>query len=163
MRVSAASRRMSRSAAYCRGIDWRFTIMVGCFVRGELRAVAELRTEPKVWPGEGELAVSVEKEFQGQGFGSGVVRRIMTVARNRSLRRLMLICMISNRRMQAIVRKFLGKLECDSGEATGWIEMPWPNQVSLMQEALDNSAAWSTACSTSGRASRKKQAVPSAA
>ena len=27
-------------AAYCRGIDWRFTIMVGCFVRGELRAVA---------------------------------------------------------------------------------------------------------------------------
>ena len=25
-----------------------------------LRAVAELRTEPKVWPGEGELAVSVE-------------------------------------------------------------------------------------------------------
>ena len=53
----------------------------------------------------------------------------------------MLICMISNRRMQAIVRKFLGQLECDNGEATGWIELPWPNQVSLMQEALDNSAA----------------------
>ena len=125
---------------YCHGIDWRFTIMVGCFVRGELRAVAELRTEPKVWPGEGELAVSVEREFQGQGFGTGVVRRIMTVARNRAIRRLMLICMINNRRMQAIVHKFLGKLESDSGEATGWIELPWPNQVSLMQEAIDGAA-----------------------
>ena len=73
IRVSAASRRMKSITTYCHGIDWRFTIMVGCFVRGELRAVAELRTEPKVWPGEGELAVSVEKEFQGQGIGSGVV------------------------------------------------------------------------------------------
>ena len=126
---------------YCRGIDWRFTIMVGCFVRGELRAVAELRTEPKVWPGEGELAVSVEPGFQNQGLGSGVIQRILTVARNRTVRRLVLICLISNRRMQAIVRKFLGTLECDMGEATGWIEMPWPNQLSLMQEALDNSAA----------------------
>ena len=137
--------------------------MVGCFVRGELRAVAELRTEPKVWPGEGELAVSVEKEFQGQGVGSGVVRRIMTVSRNRSLRRVMLICMISNRRMQAIVRKFLGKLECDSGEATGWIELPWPNQVSLMQEALDSSAALVNGVLDQWQAKPEEAAVPSAA
>ena len=137
--------------------------MVGCFVRGELRAVAELRTEPKVWPGEGELAVSVEKEFQGQGFGSGVVRRIMTVSRNRSLRRLMLICMINNRRMQAIVRKFLGKLECDSGEATGWIEMPWPNQVSLIQEMLDNSAALVNGVLDQWQGRPEEEAVPSAA
>jgi ribosomal protein S18 acetylase RimI-like enzyme len=149
--------------AYCQGIDWRFTIMVGCFVRGELRAVAELRTEPKVWPGEGELAVSVEREFQGQGIGSGVVRRIMTVSRNRSLRRLMLICMISNRRMQAIVRKFLGKLECDMGEATGWIEMPWPNQLSLMQEALDNSAALVNGVLDQWQAKPEELPVPSAA
>src|SRR5688572_7070198 len=109
MPVSVASRRTRRSTATAAASTGAcFTIMVGCFVRGELRAVAELRTEPKVWPGEGELAVSVEKGFQGHGFGSGVVRRIMTVARNRSLRRLMLICMINNRRMQAIVRKFLG-------------------------------------------------------
>src|SRR4051812_19070801 len=65
---------------HCRRIDWRFTIIVGCFVRGELRAAAELRTEPKVWPGEGELAVSVEREFQNQGLGSGVIGRIMTIA-----------------------------------------------------------------------------------
>ena len=126
---------------YCRGIDWRFTIMVGCFVRGELRAVAELRTEPKVWPGEGELAVSVEPGFQNQGLGSGVIQRILTVARNRTVRRLVLICLISNRRMQAIVRKFLGNLESECGEVTGRIELPWPNQMSLLQEALDSGTA----------------------
>ena len=126
---------------YCRGIDWRFTIMVGCFVRGELRAVAELRTEPKVWPGEGELAVSVEPGFQNQGLGSGVIQRILTVARNRTVRRLVLICLISNRRMQAIVRKFLGNLESECGEVIGRIELPWPNQMSLLQEALDSGTA----------------------
>ncbi|EWY37512.1 GCN5 family acetyltransferase [Skermanella stibiiresistens SB22] len=128
-------------AVHCQGIDWRFTIMVGCFVRGELRAVAELRTEPKVWPGEGELAVSVERDFQNQGLGSGVVRRILTVARNRAIRRLVLICLIGNRRMQAVVRKFLGKLDSEHGEVTGRIELPWPSQMSLLQEALDSGSA----------------------
>jgi GNAT superfamily N-acetyltransferase len=128
-------------AVYCRGIDWRFTIMVGCFVRGELRAVAELRTEPKIWPGEGELAVSVERDFQNQGLGSGVVRRILTAARNRAIRRLVLICLMSNRRMQAVVRKFLGELDSEHGEVTGRIELPWPSQMSLLQEALDSGSA----------------------
>src|SRR4051794_32110736 len=117
-------------ADYCHGIDWRFAIMVGCFVRGELRAVAELRTEPKAWPGEGELALSVEQGFQNQGIGWGVMPRIVTAARNRGIRRLFLVCMMNNRRMQVITRKFLGKLECDEGEMTGWIELPWANQVS---------------------------------
>ena len=75
----------------------------------------------------------------------------------------MLICMISNRRMQAIVRKFLGKLECDSGEATGWIELPWPNQVSLMQEALDSSAALVNGVLDQWQGKPEEVAVPSAA
>jgi hypothetical protein len=65
--------------------------------------------------------------------------------------------------MQAIVRKFLGKLECDNGEATGWIEMPWPNQVSLMQEALDNSAALVNGVLDQWRGRLEEEAVPSAA
>jgi GNAT superfamily N-acetyltransferase len=130
-----------RIAEHCQRIDWRFAIIVGCFVRGELRAAAELRTEPKIWPGEGELALSVEPEFQNQGLGSGLMRRILTIARNRGIRSLTLICLIGNRRMQALTRRFLGELEAEGGEAVGRISLRLPNQLSLLQEAVDRGTA----------------------
>jgi len=52
-----------------------------------------------------------------------------------------MICLIGNRRMQAVTRKFSGQLESETGEVTGRIELPLPNQLSLLQEAIDNGAA----------------------
>jgi GNAT superfamily N-acetyltransferase len=126
---------------YCRGIDWRFVIIVGCFVDGTLRAVAEVRTDPKVWPGEGELAVSVEPGFQGRGLGKGAVQRVMTMARNRAIRSLTVVCLPGNRRMQAIVRDFDGALRLEEGEAVGRLNLGWPDRTSLLAEAIDISAA----------------------
>ncbi len=126
---------------YCNGIDWRFAVIIGCFVDGTLRAVAEVRTDPKAWPGEGELAVSVEPGFQGRGLGKGAVQRVMTAARNRAVRSLIVICLPGNRRMQAIVRDFKGALRLEDGEVVGRLDLGWPDRTSLLAEAIDVSAA----------------------
>lgn len=126
---------------HCEGMDWRSTLVVGCFIGGELRAALELRTDSAPWPEEAELALSVEHSWQRQGAGAALMRRALIVARNRRIRRIHMICQISNRRMQALARKFDGVIERDGGEASGAIELSRPNQVSLMLEMLDDGTA----------------------
>ncbi len=122
-------------AAHVRRIDWSRTVVLAALVRGEVRAAAELRRDDR----GGELAVSVERAWQNQGLGTALTRRILTIARNRRVRDLLMYCLPDNRRMQAIARKLMGPCVFDGGEVTSTVTLPAPNSLSLAQEALDQS------------------------
>lgn len=123
-------------SGHVRRIDWTRTVVAVAIVRGEVRAAAELRRDERHG---GELAVSVERAWQNQGLGTALTRRILTAARNRRVRGLMMYCLPDNRRMQAIARKLMGPCVFDGGEVTSTVTLSAPNSLSLAQEALDYS------------------------
>ncbi len=129
-------------AEYCRKVDWFRSVIIGCFIDGTLRGVAELRfDDPRVgW--RSELAVTVEGAWQNQRIGTELLRRSITVCRNRAIRSIYMICLVENRRMQRIARRFDGDLVFNEGEAEAQVALPFPDQFTLLHEALEDSAAW---------------------
>lgn len=130
---------------YCRRVDWLSTVLIGAFIDGEVRGVAELR-----WlePGSGwraELAVTVEDAWQDQGLGTELLRRAIIHARNRGLKSLYMICLTDNRRMQAIARKFEGDLSFEGSQVEADIRVPFPTQMSLLAEVLGDGVAFAAA------------------
>ncbi|WP_448202553.1 GNAT family N-acetyltransferase [Azospirillum sp. sgz302134] len=130
---------------HCDGLDWGRTILLGAFIQGELRAAVELCTDRLIWPDRAELAVSVEKGLQGKRVGTTLLRRALTVARNRSIRQVHMICLSDNVRMRALSRRFGGRMELEGGEFTVTFALPLPDQFSLAQEALEDGAGALTA------------------
>lgn len=126
---------------HCQDLDWRYTILVGCFVKGTLRGAVELRTDPKLWADNAELAITVERGCQGHGIGRELMRRSLTVARNRSLRHVHMMCLRDNRRMMALAREFGGRVMIEEGEFLTDFALPWPNQASYMVEAIEDGHA----------------------
>lgn len=119
---------------HCSRLDWLQSVVIGCFDAGVLRGAAEL------WLGRApearaELAITVERDWQGEGIGTDLLRRALVLARNRSARSLYMLCLLDNRRMQHIARKFEGSLSLLDGQAEADILVPFPTQLSLWQEA----------------------------
>ncbi len=127
---------------HCRRIDWFRTVAIGCFIDGILRAAAELRLDDPRIGWRCEVAVTVEGAWQSQGHGTELLRRSITVCRNRAIRSIYMICLLENRRMQHIARRFEGDLVLGDGEAEVQIALPFPDQFTLAREALDETAAW---------------------
>lgn len=120
-------------AEHCRRLDWMQAVVLGCLDEGELRGAAELWLDGR--SGRAELAVTVERDWQDQGIGTALLGRALTVARNRAARSIYMLCLIDNRRMQHLARKFDGQLLLQDGQAEADISVPWPSQLSLWQEA----------------------------
>lgn len=134
----------SRIIEYVSRFDWLTAVVIGYFVDGALRGVAELR-----WldPGTGwraELAVTVEEAWQDGRIGTELLRRAIGYARNRGLKSLAMICLTENRRMQAIARKFAGDLVFEGSQVEAAITLPFPTQFTLLAEALGDSVAFAT-------------------
>lgn len=127
---------------YCRTIPWLSTVVVGCFEDGVLRGAAECRWLGPANPRTVELAVTVERPFQDQGIGTELVSRVLTVARNRGVVSVFMLCLTDNRAMQAIVRKLAGDLSFAGGDVEATIAVPFPTSVSVLQEAMED---WSGA------------------
>ena len=72
LRLSAEDRRLrfgglagqERVRAYCTGLEWPPSVVLGCFVDGRLRAVGELKPIAGPPPFAAEVAVSVEAPFR---------------------------------------------------------------------------------------------------
>ena len=117
-------------------------MVVGAFVDGELRGVGELvrvRMVPRLMA---EVAFSVEGPWQNAGVGTELLRRVLTVARNRCIDRVYMLCLAENRKMQKIARKFEAVLSFEEGEVEARILPAWPSYFSLMEEAVEDSKAW---------------------
>jgi len=67
---------------------------------------------------EAELAVLVDDRFQHQGMGTELYRRLIAVAREEKLERVVSTILSDNREMLAIVQKLGFKLEADMEEGT---------------------------------------------
>jgi RimJ/RimL family protein N-acetyltransferase len=98
-------------------------IMLGCFIDGELRPVAE-------------VAITVERPFQNNGIGTTLLRQLVEFAQNRRIRTLHLFCLLDNHRMQSVARKLGGELSIVDGEVEVDINPSWPTCWSLIDEAL---------------------------
>ena len=129
--------------AYGERIDWTRTLMIGAEVGGELRAVGELKMVGDGWREPGaEVAITVEGPLQGRGIGGELLRRLVTLARNRGVRTLCTVCLARNRRVQRMVRHLGAELTEYGGELEGQIDLPRPGYASLAEEVID---AWAGA------------------
>jgi len=126
--------------AYCDGFDWGGGVAIGYLVDGELRGLSELKPIGGV-SRAAEAALSVERPFQNQGIGTELLRRLILVARNRSIRTLHMICLLENGKVLRMVRKLGATLTFDRGEVEARFPLPWPNQLTLLLELLDEAGA----------------------
>ena len=124
-------------AAYADGVDWLNAVVVGAFVDGRLRGIGELSRRADT----AEIALSVEAAWQNEGLGTELLRRILTVARNRYVARVHMVCLAENVKMQSIARKFEADLVRRPGEVEGRLWPPWPSMGSLMAEAAADGEA----------------------
>lgn len=119
-----------------KNIDWFRCITFGCFVDGVLRGAVFVIRGHNGWIDEAELAITVEAEFEGRGIGTGLMRRVVTLARNRGVRRVTLFCLSDNRRLLALAHKFDPKMQLDHGEAELTVDLGLPDQMSYAEEAF---------------------------
>jgi len=117
--------------------DWD-SIIHAFLVNGEIRAAAELRRIGSHWSGEAEAAFSVETDYQNKGIGSDLLGRVVRSARNRGINRLYMNCLLENRRMQSVAKKFEASLQFDHGDVIGRVRPGVPTYLSIWSEAIED-------------------------
>jgi RimJ/RimL family protein N-acetyltransferase len=151
VRLSPEDRRLRfggmflRDDAVCRyveSIDWTHSWHVGRIEDGALRAVVQLSVPretgpmgaPWLRPGAAEFAVSVEKKWQRRGLATHLLGQAVVVARNRHVRDLYMLCLPENEPMRRLARKVGIRLVFQDGEITGHVDLPAPDQLTVMAE-----------------------------
>ena len=124
------------------GID---AIVHGFFVDGTLRGAAELRPAGPAIPREGEAAFSIEKPWQSHGVGSILLERTLLAARNRGFKFLHMACLVDNKRMQQLARKYDAELSFDFGTVVGEVAAARPTPLSLLREIIADGHGFATA------------------
>ena len=150
LRLDAETRQQRFSAAtsdntirrYCDEIDWGLIRIIGHFHDGILRGAAEIRYEPRLLPGEAELAFSVEKPFQSGGVGTELMARALVNLRNRGVSRGHIVCLLANRRMQKLAMKYHANVRAYSGDVFMTIDVPHGDLASLLSECADAYVGW---------------------
>jgi GNAT superfamily N-acetyltransferase len=120
------------------------SIVHGFFADGVLRAAAELRSYGKPFPSDAEAALSVEREWQNQGVGSVLLEHTILAAQNRGIRTIRLNCLIDNRAMQSIAKKYEAALRFRADEIVGELANPAPTPLSLVREFVADSHGMAT-------------------
>jgi GNAT superfamily N-acetyltransferase len=121
------------------------TVMHGFLVDGILRGVAELKPFGAGFPGEAEVAFSIEKPWQSHGVGSALLERTLLAARNRGIKLVHMTCLVDNARMQQLARKFEAELSFDFGSVVGEVEAPHATPLSLFREFVADGHGFATA------------------
>jgi GNAT superfamily N-acetyltransferase len=131
LRLDAASRRDRFNgvtddqfvAAYSSRCFHDGTTVVGYVVDGQVRGAAELHERPELVDPTGEIAFSVEQEYQHHGVGGQLFARLIESARGFGYERLLVTTHSHNEAMKALARRFDAKLTFAAGEAVGLIEL----------------------------------------
>lgn len=123
-------------------------LLVGYFADGQLRAVAELHPLPKK-PGRpvaAEAAFSVERDWQGKGIGSALMRQLVLLAQNRGIEDLEVVFLPNNGRMKSIALRHEADFSLDETEMVGHMRTPRATPFSWLREMMgDVSAVFSSA------------------
>ncbi len=135
-----------RIAAYVDGLDRFHAMVIAWFEDGRVRGAAELARFSTPALTTAELAITVEGPLQDQGVGTELLRRALTVARNRGIEQIYMVCLATNGRMRHLADKFAGRLIDLDGEIEATMALKAPDGFSLLQEAVDvGEAAMATA------------------
>lgn len=129
-------------AARAFGLDG---VMFGYFEEGALRAAAELRVLTDDVNREAEAAFSVEPDWRRRGVASALFSRVIDAARNRGVRRILVICLPNNVGMQALTRKFDGDIVRLAPDMLGVVKAPRATVFSRWREAADDAVSFATA------------------
>lgn len=129
--------------SYAATAHGRDTVLHGFFADGVLRGVADMRIV--VDHRDAEAAFSIEKKWQSLGVGSALLERTLLTARNRGIKHLQVNCLMENRRMQRLARRFEAEIEFDYGSVVGTMTNPVPTAISLMQEMTTDSQSFAAA------------------
>ena len=113
-------------------------VLVGYFVDGVIRAVAELYPLPRR-PGKpvaAEAAFSVEREWQGEGIGTALMRHIRLLAQNRGIEDIEVVFLPQNGRMKSIALRHDADFSLDETEMVGHMRTPRATPFSWMREMI---------------------------
>lgn len=111
-------------SAYCEGIDWAHTVVVGFFSAGLLRGAAELHIANS--PTLDEVAITVEVAWQHQGVATELLSRLLIIAGRRSSGDIEMQSLPENYRIQRLARKFGARVCSRSGTSIARIPVPVP-------------------------------------
>ncbi|MDX1709642.1 MAG: GNAT family N-acetyltransferase [Rhodovibrionaceae bacterium] len=140
--------------AYVDGLPWLGVLRLGWIESGVLRGVVELLPERLPvdgrWPPGLELALTVERAWQGRGLGTELVHRALLSARNRQYKTVEMICLADNVRMQRIARRLDAQVLRQDGHSVGRLRLAPGNPLSLWQEALSQGASLVNAAADQG-------------
>jgi Acetyltransferase (GNAT) family len=103
-----------------------------------------------------EAALSVQRTYQNRGVGTELLRRLIVLARNRSIRSLHMLCLLENGKVLHIARKLGAKLTFDHSEMEGWLALPGPNRLTLLLELLDDTSTVLASLRPVGRALQRQ-------
>ena len=123
------------------GLDPAYTILLGGFINGVMRGAVELVGSKDSGMSAVELAVSIERSFQNTGAGTQLVRQAVLVAQNRGIKRINMLCLRQNKRMQAICRKLNGLLDFDEADVMCDIKVAAPSQFTYFDELVNDGFA----------------------
>lgn len=126
---------------YVGAIDWRRSLLVGCFIGRSLRGLCELHP---IAGRRAEIAISVERRFQGRGIGTALMSKTLVLARNRGLTELELRCLVENQRMRRLVGKFDGETDIEAMEASSTIHAQPANAATYVTEMVEQAGALGT-------------------
>ena len=118
-------------------------LVVGWFHEGELRAVAELHPLPvrAGKPASAEAAFSVERDYQGQGVGSAMMRQLCLLAGNRGIEELRLFFLPDNGAMKRLAVRYHADLSIDDEEVAGRMKAPAATIFSRLKERIGDAFA----------------------
>lgn len=105
---------------------------------GVVRAAAELKRMGKIWRDSAEAAFSVESQFANKGLATELMGHIITSARNRGVKHLIMNCLAENIKMQAIARKYQADLHLDHGDVVADIIPQRFDYFSLATEMFED-------------------------
>ncbi|MDO5646369.1 GNAT family N-acetyltransferase [Paracoccus sp. (in: a-proteobacteria)] len=102
-----------RVRAYSNGLDWHNVLMFGVFVDGTLRGVAELLFSGN--RDNAEIAISVERDWQHEGFGKLLVLSATLAARRIGIADLHMSFLQNNHGMRGLARDLGAEFEAADG------------------------------------------------
>lgn len=105
---------------------------------GIVRAAAELKRMGKTWADSAEAAFSVESQFANKGLATELMGHIITSARNRGVKHLIMNCLAENQKIQAIARKYRADLHIEHGDVVADIIPTKFDYLSLATEMFED-------------------------
>ena len=106
---------------YAQRVDFTNTAVLGLFVDGSIRGVAELRSLQAAWCPTAEVAFSVEGAWRRRGIATALLVRLINHAIRCGAQELVMSCHAFNVPMQRMVKRFSTTMELDGQDCVARI------------------------------------------